>query len=242
MQSVVKYLNNLILSEGLVGPEELGLREQSREGLQLENRELDGLLGGIPRGSLTEINGEASSGRASLLYRILAAATRRMEICALVDVNNSFDPASAAIAGVGLEQLLWVRCGGELETALKAMDLLLHAGGFGVVAVDMVGITEEPRIESSLWYRFRRAVLNSPSVALIVSPRPISATSSSLRLQLSNREQEWTGNPGFRLLRGFAREARSVRPMRRFPALFDCQIDRSGEGVRAGERHSMEKP
>ena len=80
MQSVVKYLNNLILSEGLVGPEELGLREQSREGLQLENRELDGLLGGIPRGSLTEINGEASSGRASLLYRILAAATRRMEI------------------------------------------------------------------------------------------------------------------------------------------------------------------
>ena len=122
------------------------------------------------------------------------------------------------------------------------MDLLLHAGGFGVVAVDMVGITEEPRIESSLWYRFRRAVLNSPSVALIVSPRPISATSSSLRLQLSNREQEWTGNPGFRLLRGFAREARSVRPMRRFPALFDCQIDRSGEGVRAGERNSMEKP
>ena len=40
----------------------------------------------------------------------LAGATRRQEVCALVDASDSFDPASAATAGVDLERLLWVRC------------------------------------------------------------------------------------------------------------------------------------
>jgi hypothetical protein len=40
----------------------------------------------------------------------LAGATRRQEICALVDASDSFDPASAKTAGIDLTRLLWVRC------------------------------------------------------------------------------------------------------------------------------------
>jgi len=80
-------------------------------------RELDALTGGLPRGCLTEACGAASSGRTSLLLAILAAATRRQEACALVDVSDSFDPASAASAGVNFERLLWVRCGVERVAA-----------------------------------------------------------------------------------------------------------------------------
>src|SRR5438309_720649 len=41
----------------------------------------------------------------------LARATQRGEVCALVDVSDAFDPASAAAAGIEMSRLLWVRCG-----------------------------------------------------------------------------------------------------------------------------------
>jgi recombination protein RecA len=75
--------------------------------------ELDALTGGLPRGCLTQICGSVSSGRTSVLLAALASATRRQEVCALVDASDAFDPSSAANAGVDFEKLLWVRCGGK---------------------------------------------------------------------------------------------------------------------------------
>jgi recA bacterial DNA recombination protein len=74
-------------------------------------REMDALAGGLPRGCLTEIFGPASSGRTSVLLAALAAATRRQETCALVDVTDAFDPRSGTAAGMDFARLLWVRCG-----------------------------------------------------------------------------------------------------------------------------------
>ena len=74
-------------------------------------REIDALSGGLPRGCLSEICGSASSGRTSVLLAALAAATRREEVCALVDTTDALDAVSAAAAGVDLKRLLWVRCG-----------------------------------------------------------------------------------------------------------------------------------
>ena len=73
--------------------------------------QLDSLAGGLARGCLTEICGTASSGRTSVLLFALARATERGEICALVDASDAFDPASAAVAGMEMSRLLWVRCG-----------------------------------------------------------------------------------------------------------------------------------
>jgi hypothetical protein len=75
-------------------------------------REIDELTGGLPRGCLSEICGPASSGRTSVLLAALAAATRRQEVCALVDTTDALDAASAAAAGVELERLLWIRASG----------------------------------------------------------------------------------------------------------------------------------
>ncbi len=71
---------------------------------------LDTLMGGLPCGALSEIVGPASSGRTGVMLAALAGATRRQEICALVDASDSFDPASAERAGIDLTRLLWVRC------------------------------------------------------------------------------------------------------------------------------------
>ncbi len=73
--------------------------------------QLDALTGGLARGCLTEICGAASSGRTSVLLIALARATQRGEVCALVDTSDTFDPASAAAAGMEMSRLLWVRCG-----------------------------------------------------------------------------------------------------------------------------------
>jgi len=73
--------------------------------------QIDALTGGLPRGALTEIFGPASSGRTSMILAALADATRRQEVCALVDAGDSLHPESAAAAGLDLRRLLWVRCG-----------------------------------------------------------------------------------------------------------------------------------
>src|ERR1051326_6398264 len=87
----------------------------------------------IPRGSLTEICGPVSSGRTSVAVSLMAEVTAREEFCALIDTSGAFDPATAAHAGVRLDRLLWMRCGGDAERALKVADLVIQAGGFGLV-------------------------------------------------------------------------------------------------------------
>src|ERR1051325_1015342 len=99
--------------------------------------EIDALTGGLPRGALTEIFGPASSGRTSLMFSMLAHATTHEETCALIDTNDVFAPTAAATAGIDFDRLLWIRCAGNLEHAFKATDLLLHAGGFGLVMLDL---------------------------------------------------------------------------------------------------------
>jgi hypothetical protein len=99
---------------------------------------IDGLTGGgIPKGTLTEICGLDSTGRTALIFAVLGRATRRGECCAWIDTEGVFDPVSAAEAGVELDRVLWVNCAGNAQHALKATDLLIQAGGFGLVVLDM---------------------------------------------------------------------------------------------------------
>lgn len=85
-------------------------------------REIDELAGGLPRGGLSEICGPASSGRTSVLLSALAAATRRQEACALVDVTDALDSVSAAATEVELERLLWIRCSRASGAGPQASD------------------------------------------------------------------------------------------------------------------------
>ncbi|HEY6304518.1 MAG TPA: hypothetical protein VIX14_15785 [Terriglobales bacterium] len=84
--------------------------------------QLDSLTGGLARGCLTEICGTASSGRTSVLLFALAHATQRGEVCALVDVSDAFDPASAVAAGIVMSRLLWVRCGEKYRSRKNKDD------------------------------------------------------------------------------------------------------------------------
>jgi recombination protein RecA len=158
----------------------------------------------LPRGCLTEVFGPASSGRTTVLYASLAAATARDEVCALVDADDAFDPASAAAAGVLLDRLLWVRCAHQAEHALKAADLLIQGGGFGLVAMDL-GDTPVPtaqRISLTSWFRLRRAVEHTPTILLALARRSNAKTCASLAIECRRELALWSGAHPGRLLRG----------------------------------------
>ena len=158
-------------------------------------REVDEATGGLPRGCLTEIFGAPSSGRASLLVSILAGATARQEFCALVDAEDAFDPLSAAAAGVELPRLLWIRCGHNAAHALRATDLLLQGGGFGVVALDLgdTPVRAARSISLTSWFRLRRAVEHTPTVLIAVERQSNAKTCASLMLELSRERARWSG-------------------------------------------------
>jgi len=188
--------------------------------------QLEALTGGLPRGYLTEIYGLPSSGRTSILLAVMAAATRRQEACALVDVSNALDPHSAAAAGIDLQQLLWVRCSAaaanknplpfdfargfgkqgrfrqrslektagksdmtRMAQALKVTDLLVQSGGFGLIAIDLGDLPQATarRIPLASWFRFCRAVENTPTVLLVMSQAPCAGTCASLLLRLEKQ-------------------------------------------------------
>jgi recombination protein RecA len=152
---------------------------------------MDALTGGLPRGCLTEICGPASSGRTTVLLAALAAATRRGEFCAVVDASDALDPQSAAAAGVTLDRLLWVRCAENspqkcLEQLLRAADLMLESGGFGLIALDLGDLPQSAarRIPLTTWFRYRRAVEHTPTVLLAIERQSIAGSCSSLLIKL----------------------------------------------------------
>jgi recombination protein RecA len=175
--------------------------------------EIDAGPGGLPRGCLTEIYGPASSGRTTLLASLLAQATAREEYCALIDAEDSFDPHSAAAAGVHLSRLLWIRCAHSAEQALKAADLLIQGGGFGVVALDLGDTPPESarRISLTSWFRLRRAVENTPTVLIALAQRSNAKTCASLQLECRRERIQWRGSiASARLLRAIAVRATST--------------------------------
>jgi recombination protein RecA len=157
--------------------------------------ELDAATGGLPRGCLTEIFGPPSSGRTSLLLSILAQATDREEVCALIDAEDAFDPTSASAAGIRLDHLLWVRSANNAEHALKAADLLIHDGGFGLVVLDLGDIPPATahRISLTSWFRLRRAVENTPTVLVSVARQSNAKTCATLQLECARERATWSG-------------------------------------------------
>jgi len=155
--------------------------------------EIDAVLNGFPRGAITEIHGAASSGRTSLLLSALAFATGQEETCALIDCSDTFDPTSGAKARVDFDRLLWVRCNSNLERAFKATDLLLHGGGFGLVALNLADVPSRNarRIISSWWFRFRRSLENTPTALIVITPVPCIRSCATLVLELMNESIVW---------------------------------------------------
>jgi recombination protein RecA len=165
------------------------------------------LGGGWRRGEVSELIGPRSSGRTTVLLSTLAAATADEGVVGLVDAVDRFDPASASEAGVDLNRVLWVRgpaltvesarpdsLDRAVHQAIRAVDLIVRAGGFSVVALDMADVP--PRHVRALpwttWLRLAHTNEGRDTVCLLVGDAPMgkSARGASVRLAATPR---WTG-------------------------------------------------
>jgi recA bacterial DNA recombination protein len=155
------------------------------------------LGGGIPRSSISEVAGALSTGKTSFALSTIAAITQSGAACAWVDVSNALSPESAAAANIILKRLLWLRMSAErrqrvtdkpwsrLEQALKATDLLLQAGGFGAIVLDMSDVLPQhaTRVPLSTWYRYRLAAEQARTALLLLTQTPCANSCAALSLR-----------------------------------------------------------
>jgi recombination protein RecA len=82
----------------------------------------------------------------------------------------------------------------RLEQALKSTDLLLHSGGWGIVVLDLGEISwvEARRIDLSTWFRFRRAIENTPTILLLLGEESCAKSCASLVLRCQRRADHWS--------------------------------------------------
>ena len=73
-----------------------------------------------------------------------------------------------------------------LEQVLRATDLLLESGGFGLVVLDLGDLPSPAarRIPLTTWFRFRRAIEHTPTILLAIEQNPIAGSCCSQLLQL----------------------------------------------------------
>ena len=160
------------------------------------------LEGGLPRGHLSEITGPRSSGRLAIAVSALAGATSRGEAVALIDPLDMFDPVSAS--GVDFQRMLWVRGDASsparvslsceygtlqksLERAIKALNIVLQAGGFGLVVLDLGEVAGQTikRLPYTTWLRLHRVIEDSETACLLIGSEPIARSSGGVSVQLS---------------------------------------------------------
>jgi recombination protein RecA len=180
------------------------------------------LGGGFPRGHLSELVGPRSSGRTSVLLRMLAAATARGELVALVDALDMLDVASALAAGIDLSRLLWVRghvvanpgmCRDmnrrAVEQAIRAFALVLQAGNFGIVVFDIAEAHADAvrGLPFTTWLRLQRLLEGSQTAGVLVGAQPMARSSSGLTLKFNRPGSRFHS----RLFTGLDIEAQVVR-------------------------------
>ncbi len=173
---------------------------------------LDALIdGGIPRGRISEITGRAGSGKTSIAASFAAAATRRGEVAAWLDAASASDPESMAAAGVELGRMLWAStttaarmaratlpydrfAAGPLarhqSAIVKAAQLVLEAGGFGLVVVDF-GEAPRPLAYASA-LRIARAAERSGAAVMAIAPWRMCGTFAALSIAASRADASFS--------------------------------------------------
>jgi hypothetical protein len=161
------------------------------------------LGGGWPRGEVSELVGARSSGRTWLAGQALAGATCRGELAALVDATDAFEPASLK-GPVEWTHLLWVRgrawgqapqgsagrAAGEqiVDRAVKAAALVLQAGGFGVVVLDLGDVPAATlrQLPFTTWLRLARLVEGRDTACLVVAGDTTARSARGVSVRLAS--------------------------------------------------------
>ena len=106
---------------------------------------------------------------------------------------------------------------GLINRALKALNLVLQAGGFACVVLDLADVPPAAltRIPFTTWLRVQRIIEGSDTACVLIAPQPLARSAGGLTLSLTGRAR-WTGDADRnRHLTGANLAVRVVSPRRR---------------------------
>lgn len=181
-----------------------------------------GGCGGHPRNEVKGLPEAVNS-----LLRPEVAAPRCAEPQRRVQVaRETFTPRQSTLPRTdvrGFSGKPWAR----VEQALRATDLLLQAGGFSAIVLDMASLSPEhvSRVPLATWFRYRAAAERTQASVLLLTQHPCAKSSSELLLRFQPgeaRQDETTVFTGIehRLeveRRRFTQEPTNVVPLRKPP-------------------------
>ena len=104
-----------------------------------------------------------------------------------------------------------------VNRALKALNLVLQAGGFACVVLDLADVPPAAltRIPFTTWLRVQRIIEGSDTACVLIAPQPLARSAGGLTLSLTGRAR-WTGDADRnRHLTGADLTVRVVSPRRR---------------------------
>jgi hypothetical protein len=168
-----------------------------------------GGMGGHPRGEVKGM-GPAVSGLLQLEPRC-AEPQRRVR-----SEREVFEPAVPA-RDFGLAQRTKLGSGvstgrpwARIEQALRVTDLLLQAGGFAAIVLDMGSLAPEhvSRIPLATWFRYRAAAERTQASVVLITQYPCSKSSAGLVLRLEGGK---AASGGETVLTGFERRIQVSR-------------------------------
>ncbi len=189
---------------------------------------IDRILGaGIVRGRISEIVGPTGAGKTSLAACFVASATRDGEAAAWIDSAGSFDPVTIAAAGADLTRVLWSSPQTRFPkgptawndapgatapgATVRAAELVLEAGGFGLVVIDFGNSTRA--IPHSAALRVARIAERTGAAVIVLAKFRMCGTFAAQSLMLSRIQACFSrraiGAPA--LFDGFATEALVAR-------------------------------
>ena len=94
-------------------------------------------IGGLPKGRIVEIYGPESSGKTTISIQVIAAAQKAGGLCAIIDMEQSFDSSYAENLGVDLS-MLDITQPDSGDMGLEIADRLISSGLYSVVVIDSV--------------------------------------------------------------------------------------------------------
>lgn len=178
------------------------LREEQRH---VDEVEIEQFGVSLVRGAVTEVSGGPSTGKTSFALSLLAKLTAAGEVCAIVDATGGFDACTASQAGVVLDNLLWVRCAGDIEKTFMAADYLVQAKGFGCIWINLCGLAKDKlrMVPKTYWFRYRTRIKETPTLLLVTSYESATGSASQDSFEFGREQVDWSGQGKFKLLRSF---------------------------------------
>jgi hypothetical protein len=175
---------------------------------------LDLLVGGLPRGAVTEYAGEEGAGSETLAITALARCQQAGGFVMLLDAEGAADPAALLTAGVDLTTLI-LACPISAHEAWSTLLALSRSGALDLIVLDLPALSALPGTfaggsPARALTRLRLALRGRPTTVLVTNEpeptwwatrSPVIAETASLRIALYPQGPRFAPHGGIAALR-----------------------------------------